>query len=57
MAQSVEHPTPDFSSGPGDFTVSGIELHCLRGAYLGFSLSLSLLLPGSHTHALSLINK
>ena len=54
MAQSVKLLTLDFSLGR-DFAVCEIESHiglCTQcGAYLGFSLSLPLLL--SHSHSLS----
>ena len=42
VAQSVKHQNLDFSSGH-DLTIHGFEPHiCQCGAFLGFSLSLSL---------------
>ena len=62
MAQSVKHPTLDFSSGR-DLTARGFEpliwlcADSAEPAWNSLSLSLSLPLPHLHTHSLSLSNK
>ena len=57
VAHSIKHPTLDFGSGH-DLMVHAMELHIKLSTVsgeseLGFSLPLSLPLPGSHAHAFS----